>query len=176
MKHKKWWVLLAVASVLVLFCVVRVFWRPAASGAAHRIEFDPGRTQTADKVLDARYQRALASLDADNAKAADAATLKQLEATKEAQLQQQRADREARLQQQVAQEAQLTPPETPGRSSENPALSIEAIVRTEDGFQAVIGDRVVREGDVVNGHRVLRIRADRVEFAKDGPVRIQKID
>ncbi len=166
MKHKKWWVLLSVASVLILFCVVRAIWRPAASDAAHRIEAGAGRTQSAEDVMDARLQRVLKSMDANNTKAADAATLKQLEAAKEEQLRQQQA----------AKEAQLTQQEPPGPSPENPGLSVEAVVGTGNDFYAVIGERVVREGDVVNGYTVLRIHADQVELGKDGSVFIQKMD
>ena len=166
MKHKKWWIPLSVASVLIMFCVVRAIWRPAASDAAHRIEVGASRTQSDENAMDTRLQRALESMDADNAKAADAATLKQLEAAKEAQLRQQQA----------AREPQPTQQETPAPSSENPGLSIEAVVGTGSGFHAVIGDRVVREGDVVNGYTVLKIRADRVELGKDGSVFVQKMD
>lgn len=177
MKHKEWWIPLSVASVLLLFCAVRALWRPAASDAAHRIAVCKGRAQSDENEMDSRFKRAVESMDANNTKAADAATLKQLEAAKEAQLNQQKAAREAQLrQQEAAKEAQLTQKETPRPSSENPGLSIEAVVGTGNDFYAVIGDRLVREGDVVNGYRVLKIRADRVELGKDGPVFIQKMD
>ena len=176
MKHKKWWILLSVASVLLMFCAVRTFWRPAASDGAHRIEARESRARSGENQMDLQLKKALERIDADKTKAADAATLKELETAKEAQLKQQVVTETQLKEQEAAKEAQLTQPETPLPMSENPGLPIDAVVRKGDAFYAIIGERLVREGDMVNGYRVLKISADGVEFEKGGPVFIQKMD
>jgi hypothetical protein len=47
---------------------------------------------------------------------------------------------------------------------------------TGNGFQALIGDTLVSEGDTVQGYRVRAIRADSVEFEKDGQTCTQKVN
>ena len=59
----------------------------------------------------------------------------------------------------------------------DPAPRVEAIMGGLGGkFQALIGDGLVSEGTVVQGYRVQKIYADRVEFEKDGKTWVQKVN
>ena len=54
---------------------------------------------------------------------------------------------------------------------------VEAIMAgAGNQFRALIGDALVSEGTVVQGYRVQKIYADRVEFEKDGQTSVQKVD
>jgi len=52
---------------------------------------------------------------------------------------------------------------------------VTAIVYNEENPSAVIGDKVVHQGDIINGVKVVGIYRDRVEFDKDGTKWSQKI-
>lgn len=59
----------------------------------------------------------------------------------------------------------------------NSGLRFDAIHKDNNGrFYALIGDGFVHEGETVKGYRVRKVRADSVEFEKDGEIRVQKID
>ncbi len=51
---------------------------------------------------------------------------------------------------------------------------ISCIVWTEDHRIAMIGTKLVREGDIIDGVTVVKIRMDRIEFEKDGKRWTQK--
>lgn len=55
------------------------------------------------------------------------------------------------------------PPVTPSPSSVRPALVLQAISERDSRPIAVINDQLVREGDVLEGVRILRIGAESVE-------------
>lgn len=50
------------------------------------------------------------------------------------------------------------------------------IVGTEDNHSALIGTKLVREGDIIDGVTVVKIHKEEVEFEKDGKRWTQKID
>lgn len=52
---------------------------------------------------------------------------------------------------------------------------ISSIIGTEDYHSALIGTKLVREGDIIDGVTVVKIYEDRVEFEKDGKRLTQKI-
>jgi hypothetical protein len=52
---------------------------------------------------------------------------------------------------------------------------VTAIVYNEENSSAVIGDKIVHQGDIINGVKVVGIYRDRVEFDKDGTKWAQKI-
>jgi len=45
---------------------------------------------------------------------------------------------------------------------------VVGIIRSEDRSSAVVGIKVVREGDIIDGVTVVKIHSDKVEFEKDG--------
>ena len=45
---------------------------------------------------------------------------------------------------------------------------ISGIVSSEDSFCALIGSEVVREGDIIDGIKIVKIHKDKVEFEKNG--------
>ncbi len=53
---------------------------------------------------------------------------------------------------------------------------ISYIVGTEDNHSALIGTKLVREGDIIDGVTVVKIHKEEVEFEKDGKRWTQKID
>jgi len=46
--------------------------------------------------------------------------------------------------------------------------TVKGIFYTEDNPSAVIGDKIVHEGDVISGVKVLKIQTNRIEFEKNG--------
>jgi len=92
MKQKRWWVLLSVVSVLLMFCAVRAVKRTVASGGAHSIEVCEGRAQSDQNDIDAQLEKAIETMAVNSFKATRESQLKQQEATKEAQLRQQEAE------------------------------------------------------------------------------------
>ncbi len=92
MKPKRWWVVLSVAFVVMVFCAVRDVRRSAASNAAQRIEVRAGRAPSDEKETDARFKKAIEIIDANDAKAANELQLRQLEAAREAQRMRQHPD------------------------------------------------------------------------------------
>jgi hypothetical protein len=53
---------------------------------------------------------------------------------------------------------------------------VKGIVFSEDNPCAVVGDRIVTEGDVVQGATVIKINSDSVEFRKGDETWIQKVE
>jgi len=45
---------------------------------------------------------------------------------------------------------------------------VVGIIRSEDRSSAVVGIKIVREGDIIDGVTVVKIHSDKVEFEKDG--------
>ncbi|MEN6577307.1 MAG: hypothetical protein ABFD90_13265 [Phycisphaerales bacterium] len=85
MEQKRWWVLFWVASILLMFCVVRAIRSPAASDASQRIEVCEGRAQSDENEMDAPFED-METMAANFRKAVDAERVVQLEAAKEVQL------------------------------------------------------------------------------------------
>jgi hypothetical protein len=62
-------------------------------------------------------------------------------------------------------------------TSENTAPLVEAVgVSTDNRPYAVVNGTLVYEGSVVNGFKIVRIHADKVEFEKDGQVTAQMLN
>ncbi len=45
---------------------------------------------------------------------------------------------------------------------------LTSIVYSEEYASAIVSDRVVHEGDMIDGYKVIKIHRDKVEFEKDG--------
>ncbi len=45
---------------------------------------------------------------------------------------------------------------------------VSAIVYSEENASAIVSNRVVHEGDMINGYKVAKIHIDKVEFEKNG--------
>ena len=66
-------------------------------------------------------------------------------------------------------------PQKSGRGKETP-LVVEGIFAEKDGFGALIGGKVSKKGDMVNGYKVTNIGENFVEFSdKDGNTQRKKI-
>jgi hypothetical protein len=67
--------------------------------------------------------------------------------------------------------------ETARQLSAGPDLKVGAVgIGAGNRFYALISDRLVYEGDVVNGYKVRKIDANRVEFEKDGQTVVEKVN
>jgi hypothetical protein len=53
-------------------------------------------------------------------------------------------------------------------SPTNKEVKIASIVYSEQNASALVYNRIVHEGDIVNGYKVVKIHRDKVEFEKDG--------
>ena len=47
---------------------------------------------------------------------------------------------------------------------------VRAIVYSEENASAIVSNRVVHEGDMINGYKVAKIHRDKVEFEKNGKI------
>jgi hypothetical protein len=54
-------------------------------------------------------------------------------------------------------------------------LEVTAIVHGEENPSAIVSESVVSEGDVINGYKVIKIHADKVEFEKNGKTYTRKL-
>jgi len=52
--------------------------------------------------------------------------------------------------------------------STNKEVVVRAIVYSEENASAIVSDRIVHEGDMINGYKVAKIHRDKVEFEKNG--------
>jgi hypothetical protein len=87
---------------------------------------------------------------------------------------QQEVDRRKAL---LALQKPRTPTTTTQKPTANPTPKVEAIMAGADNrLCALIGDGLVSEGATVQGYRVKKIHADRVEFEKDGQTWVQKVN
>ena len=50
----------------------------------------------------------------------------------------------------------------------NKEVLVTSIVYSEQDASAVVSDRIVHEGDTIDGYNVVKIHRDKVEFEKDG--------
>ena len=67
--------------------------------------------------------------------------------------------------------------ETQRLLSGNPNLSVDAIGAMPDGsYYAFVNGEIIHERNVVNGYRVHKIQADRVEFERDGKMPVQTMN
>jgi hypothetical protein len=100
---KKTWVLLSLASVLLIFCAVRAVRSPAVSAGAQSTAVCEGRAQSGENETIARFQKARESMDAHGVNAANELQLRQLETARKAQgMKQQEAANELQRRQQEA--------------------------------------------------------------------------
>jgi hypothetical protein len=51
---------------------------------------------------------------------------------------------------------------------------VTGIAYTNQGRSAIVRGKVVREGDIVDGYKVIKIHRDRVEFEKDGEIVVKR--
>ncbi len=67
--------------------------------------------------------------------------------------------------------------ETQRQLSGKPDLTIAAIgISPDKSYFALVNDEIVREGSIVNGYRVRRIHANKVELEKDGKVCVLQME
>lgn len=52
---------------------------------------------------------------------------------------------------------------------------VGGIFHSEDSSSAVIGDRIVHEGDIVHGAVIIKIHINKVDFEKNGVIWSQKV-
>ena len=57
----------------------------------------------------------------------------------------------------------------------NGKLEVTAIVHGEENPSAIVSESVVSEGDVINGYKVVKIHADKVDFEKNGKTYTRKL-
>lgn len=50
----------------------------------------------------------------------------------------------------------------------NEEVVVTSIVHSEQDASAVVSDRIVYEGDIIDGYNVVKIHRDKVDFEKDG--------
>ena len=50
------------------------------------------------------------------------------------------------------------------------------IVYSEENASAMVSNRIVHEGDMVNGYKVVKIHRDKVEFEKNGTIIIKQLN
>jgi hypothetical protein len=50
----------------------------------------------------------------------------------------------------------------------NKEVVVTSIVHSEQDASAVVSDRIVYEGDMIDGYKVVKIHRDKVDFEKDG--------
>ncbi len=63
--------------------------------------------------------------------------------------------------------ADLTSPDLESLPADKEVL-VTSIVYSEQDASAVVSDRIVHEGDMIDGYNVVQIHRDKVEFEKDG--------
>lgn len=52
---------------------------------------------------------------------------------------------------------------------------LTSIVYSEENASAMVSNKIVHEGDMVNGYKVLKIHRDKVEFEKNGTIIIKQL-
>lgn len=53
---------------------------------------------------------------------------------------------------------------------------LTSIVYSEENASAMVSNRIVHEGDMVNGYKVVKIHRDKVEFEKNGTIIIKQLN
>ena len=53
---------------------------------------------------------------------------------------------------------------------------LTSIVYSEENASAMVSNRLVHEGDMVNGYKVVKIHKDKVEFEKNGTIIIKQLN
>ncbi len=53
---------------------------------------------------------------------------------------------------------------------------LTSIVYSEENASAMVSDRIVHEGDMVDGYKVVKIHRDKVEFEKDGKIFTKQVN
>jgi type II secretory pathway component PulC len=49
-------------------------------------------------------------------------------------------------------------------------------VYSEENASAIVSDRVVHEGDMIDGYKVVKIHRDKVEFEKNGKIFTKQVN
>lgn len=53
---------------------------------------------------------------------------------------------------------------------------LTSIVYSEENASAIVSDRVVHEGDMIDGYKVVKIHRDKVEFEKNGKIFTKQVN
>jgi len=53
---------------------------------------------------------------------------------------------------------------------------LTSIVYSEEDASAVVSNRVVHEGDMIDGYKIVKIHRDKVEFEKDGKIYTKQVN
>ncbi|MCK4435193.1 hypothetical protein KAU87_00120 [Candidatus Bathyarchaeota archaeon] len=53
---------------------------------------------------------------------------------------------------------------------------LTSIVYSEESASAMVSNKIVHEGDMVNGYKVVKIHRDKVEFEKNGTIIIKQLN
>lgn len=53
---------------------------------------------------------------------------------------------------------------------------LTSIVYSEDNASAIVSNKVVYEGDMIDGYKVVKIHRDKVEFEKDGKIFTKQVN
>ncbi len=55
-------------------------------------------------------------------------------------------------------------------------VRLMSIVYSEENASAMVSDRIVHEGDMIDGYKVVKIHRDKVEFEKDGKIFTKQVN
>ncbi len=58
----------------------------------------------------------------------------------------------------------------------NKEVVVTSIVYSEENASAMVSDRIVYEGDIIDGYKVVKIHRDKVEFEKNGKVFTKQVN
>ena len=58
----------------------------------------------------------------------------------------------------------------------NKEVVVTSIVYSEENASAMVSDRIVREGDMIDGYKVVKIHRDKVEFEKNGRIFTKQVN
>ena len=58
----------------------------------------------------------------------------------------------------------------------NKEVVVMSIVYSEENASAMVSDRMVHEGDMIDGYKVVKIHRDRVEFEKKGKIFTKQVN
>ncbi len=53
---------------------------------------------------------------------------------------------------------------------------LTSIVYSEENASAMVSNKIVHEGDMINGYKVVKIHRDKVEFEKNGTIIIKQLE
>jgi hypothetical protein len=58
----------------------------------------------------------------------------------------------------------------------NKEVVVTSIVYSEENASAMVSDRIIREGDMINGYTVVKIHRDKVEFERNGKIFTKQVN